>query len=72
VVTLRRTRRKTIIFHPTLLPRIAVLEPELTAGLPPRITAATGMDAFTHGLEAYFSKGFHPIADAIALGCWRW
>jgi 4-hydroxybutyrate dehydrogenase len=69
VVTLRRTKRKTIIFHPTLLPRIAVLEPELTAGLPPRITAATGMDAFTHGLEAYFARGFHPIADSVAIGC---
>ncbi len=69
VVTIRRTKKKTIIFHPTLLPRIAALEPELTAGLPPRITAATGMDAFAHGLESYFSRGFHPIADAVALGC---
>jgi 4-hydroxybutyrate dehydrogenase len=68
VITIERTRRKTIIFHPTLLPRIAVLDPELTVGLPPAITAATGMDAFTHGLESYLARGFHPMADSIALG----
>jgi alcohol dehydrogenase class IV len=46
---------------------MAILEPELTVGLPPHITAATGVDAFVHCLEAYFSPGFHPIADGIAL-----
>src|SRR5262245_3481354 len=69
VITIERTGKKTIIFHPTLMPRIAVLDPELTTGLPPRLTAATGMDAFTHGLETYFCPRFHPPADAMALGC---
>jgi alcohol dehydrogenase class IV len=62
------TGRKLIVFHPRLLPRIAVLDPELTIGLPAKVTAATGMDAFTHGIEAYFARAFHPMADAIALG----
>jgi 4-hydroxybutyrate dehydrogenase len=67
VIILRDTGRKTIIFHPELLPSIAVLEPELTAGMPPHLTAATGMDAFVHCLEAYFVNMFHPMADGIAL-----
>ncbi|WP_428268044.1 iron-containing alcohol dehydrogenase [Haliangium sp.] len=69
VIVCADTGVKTVIFHPDLLPRIAVLDPELTVGLPPHLTAATGMDAFTHGLEAYLAQGFHPMADAIALGC---
>jgi alcohol dehydrogenase class IV len=67
VIIMRGTGRKTIFFHPDLMPRIAVLEPALTAELPPHITAATGIDAFSHCLEAYFASGFHPIADGIAL-----
>lgn len=67
VIITADTGNKTIIFHPTMLPKIAVLEPELTTGLPASITAATGIDAFTHCLEAYFAKGFHPMADGIAL-----
>lgn len=67
VIILRDTGRKTIIFHPELLPAIAVLEPKLTAGMPPFLTAATGMDAFVHCLEAYFVNMFHPMADGIAL-----
>ncbi|HPV41763.1 MAG TPA: iron-containing alcohol dehydrogenase [Spirochaetota bacterium] len=67
VIILRDTGRKTIIFHPDLLPSMAVLEPELTAGMPPFLTAATGMDAFVHCLEAYFVNMFHPMADGIAL-----
>jgi len=67
VIILRDTGRKTIIFHPELLPSIAVLEPELTAGMPPFLTAATGMDAFVHCLEAFFVNMFHPMADGIAL-----
>ncbi len=47
---------------------MAIVDPELTLDLPPHITAGTGMDAFTHNVEAYLSKGFHPICDAIALG----
>jgi alcohol dehydrogenase class IV len=69
VIITRDTGAKTVIFHPSLMPRVAVLDPELTVGLPPSLTAATGFDAFTHGLEAYFAKGFHPIADAVAIGC---
>ncbi|MBN1495146.1 MAG: iron-containing alcohol dehydrogenase [Spirochaetes bacterium] len=67
VIIVRDTGRKTIIFHPELLPSIAVLEPKLTAGMPPFLTAATGMDAFVHCLEAYFVNMFHPMADGIAL-----
>jgi alcohol dehydrogenase class IV len=69
VIITRDTKAKTVIFHPSLMPKVAVLDPELTVGLPASLTAATGFDAFTHGLEAYFAKGFHPIADAVALGC---
>jgi 4-hydroxybutyrate dehydrogenase len=58
---------KTVIFHPSLLARVAILDPELTVGLPPFMTAATGMDALTHNLEAYVAKGDHPLADAIAI-----
>jgi alcohol dehydrogenase class IV len=57
---------KKIIFHPKMLPSIVILDPELTVGLPPHVTAATGMDALSHCLEAYCAPGFHPIADGIA------
>ena len=67
VITLKDTGQKTIFFHPSLMPDIAVLDPKLTVGLPPHITAATGMDAFTHCMEAYLVDSFHPMADAIAL-----
>jgi len=67
VIIMRETGRKTIFFHPELLPAIAVLEPELTAGMSPFLTAATGMDAFVHCLESYFVNMFHPMADGIAL-----
>ncbi|MBN2160212.1 MAG: iron-containing alcohol dehydrogenase [Spirochaetes bacterium] len=67
VIILRETGRKTIFFHPEILPAIAVLEPALTVGMPPLLTAATGMDAFVHCLEAYFVNMFHPMADGIAL-----
>jgi alcohol dehydrogenase class IV len=68
VVTLVATGRKTVIFSPHLLAKVAILDPELTRSLPPRVTAATGFDALTHCLEAYCSIGDHPMADAIALG----
>ena len=58
---------KKIIFHPKMLPAVVIADPELTVGLPPRITAATGMDALAHCLEAYCAPGFHPLADGIAL-----
>ena len=67
VAFLEDTQRKTVIFAPALLPRAAIVDPELTYGLPPRQTAATGLDAFTHCLEAYLSNGFHPLADAVAI-----
>lgn len=57
---------KRIIFHPKMLPAIVILDPELTLGLPPHVTAATGMDALSHCLEAYCAPGFHPMADGIA------
>jgi len=67
VITLKETGRKTIFFHPGLMPDIAVLDPILTVGLPPHITVATGMDAFTHCAEAYLVDSFHPMADALAV-----
>jgi len=57
---------KKIIFHPDMLPGIVILDPELTVGLPPTVTAATGMDALSHCLEAWCAPGFHPMADGIA------
>lgn len=67
VLTVRSTGRKTVIFSPRLLPRVALLDPELTRGLPQSVTAATGFDALTHCIEAYLARGDHPMADAIAL-----
>ena len=58
---------KKIIFHPKFLPSIVILDPLLTKNLPPDITAATGMDALAHNLEAYCAPGYHPMADGIAL-----
>jgi len=68
VVTLEANHRKTVIFSPHLLAKVAILDPELTVSMPPRITAATGFDALTHCLEAFVSLGEHPMADAIAIG----
>ena len=67
VITLKATGRKTVIFSPYLIPSLAIADPELTFDLPPRLTAATGMDAMTHNLEAYLAVGYHPMCDAIAL-----
>jgi alcohol dehydrogenase class IV len=61
------TLEKKIIFHPKIMPTIVILDPCLTIDLPPRITAATGMDALAHNLEAFCAPGFHPMADGIAL-----
>ncbi len=68
VITLQATNRKTVIFSPFLIPSVALADPELTLDLPPHITAGTGMDAFTHNVEAYLAKSYHPMCDAIALG----
>ncbi len=67
VITDEATHTKKIIFHPKMMPRIVIADPELTVGLPPKVTAATGMDAFAHCLEAYCAPFFHPYADGIAL-----
>jgi 4-hydroxybutyrate dehydrogenase len=67
VITLKATGRKTVIFSPHLIPDVAIADPELTFGLPSHLTAATGMDAMTHNLEAYLALGYHPMCDAIAL-----
>jgi len=67
VITIKATNRKTVIFSPYLIPSVALADPELTLDLPPHITAGTGMDAFTHNVEAYLAKGYHPMCDAIAL-----
>ena len=58
---------KKIIFHPKILPSIVILDPCLTTELSPRLTAATGMDALAHNLEAFCAPNFHPMADGIAL-----
>ena len=67
VIVNEKTGKKIIIFHPKILPSIVILDPVLTVGLPPKITAATGMDALAHNLEAFCAPAFHPMADGIAL-----
>ncbi|MFT3679330.1 MAG: iron-containing alcohol dehydrogenase [Ferruginibacter sp.] len=61
------THRKRILFSPKLLAKIIFADPLLTMELPPFVTAATGMDALTHNMEAFIAKGFHPLAEGIAL-----
>ena len=67
VVTIESLHRKALVFSPHLLPKVAIVDPELTVGLPKALTAATGMDALTHNLESYLSTVYHPICDGIAL-----
>jgi len=67
VVINEATHQKKIIFHPKMMPGVVISDPELTIGLPPGVTAATGIDAFVHCFEAYCAPGFHPLADGIAL-----
>jgi 4-hydroxybutyrate dehydrogenase len=67
VITLDATKRKAVIFHPELLAKLVILDPELTRGLPPKLTAATGADALTHCIESYTCPVFHPMCDGIAL-----
>ena len=66
VITVKATNKKTIIFAPQMMPDIAVLDPEITLSLPKGLTAATGVDAFVHNLEAYIMDVFHPFADGLA------
>ena len=67
VLTDLRDHTKKIIFHPKMLPAIVLEDPELTVGLPAHITAAVGMDALSHSLEAYCAPGYHPMAEGIAV-----
>jgi alcohol dehydrogenase class IV len=67
VILNETTHQKKIIFHPLMMPKVVISDPELTVGLPRWVTAATGMDAFVHCFEAYCAPGFHPLADGIAL-----
>lgn len=67
VITDERDHTKKIIFHPKMLPILVIADPELTLGLPAKVTAATGMDALSHNLEALCSPLFHPMAAGIAL-----
>jgi alcohol dehydrogenase class IV len=67
VILDEEAEEKKIIFHPRMLPAIVISDPELTVGLPPGVTAATGLDAYTHCFEAFCAPGFHPMADGIAV-----
>ncbi len=67
VITNSETHTKKVIFHPLMMPRTVISDPELSVGLPKFVTAGTGMDALSHCLEAYCAPGFHPMADGIAV-----
>jgi alcohol dehydrogenase class IV len=67
VITREDTHEKKIIFHPLMMPKVAIEDPELAVGLPPFLTMATGMDALSHCFEAYCVDAFHPLADGVAL-----
>jgi len=67
VVTDEKTHTKKIVFHPLMMPKVTICDPELTVGMPPKITAGTGMDALAHCLEAYCGPFYHPMADGIAV-----
>lgn len=71
VVTDPRDHLKKIIFHPKMMPGLVIADPDLTIGLPAKITAATGMDALSHNLEAYCTTYYHPMADGIALNAMK-
>ncbi|MBL9171671.1 MAG: iron-containing alcohol dehydrogenase [Verrucomicrobiales bacterium] len=67
VITLDSTHRKAVLFHPELLAKLVILDPEVTVGLPAKLTAATGADALTHCIESFTCPQFHPLCDGIAL-----
>lgn len=67
VIANEETHTKKVIFHPTMLPQVVICDPELVTGLPPALTAYTGMDALVHCFEAYCALGYHPMAEGIAL-----
>jgi alcohol dehydrogenase class IV len=67
VITQAATHTKKVIFHPKMMPRVVICDPELTVGMPAFITAGTGMDALAHCLEAYCAPSYHPMAEGIAV-----
>lgn len=67
VITQEATHTKKVIFHPGMMPKVTLCDPELTVGMPPKITAGTGMDALAHCLEAYCAPFYHPMAEGIAV-----
>ena len=67
VITDEATHTKKVVFHPKMMPQIVICDPDLTVGMPPLITAGTGMDALAHCLEAYCAPSYHPMADGIAV-----
>jgi len=67
VITNEETHTKKVIFHPKMMPVIVIADPALTVGLPAHVTAATGMDALAHNLEAYLAPGYHPLAEGIGV-----
>ena len=67
VITQEATHTKKVIFHPKMMPRMVICDPELTAGMPPSITMGTGMDALAHCFEAYCAPSYHPMAEGSAV-----
>jgi len=67
VITQESTHTKKVIFHPKMMPKVVICDPELTVGMPPSITTGTGMDALAHCLEAYCAPSYHPMAEGIAV-----
>jgi alcohol dehydrogenase class IV len=67
VITDETTHTKKVIFHPLMMPKVVIADPELTVGMPAFITVGTGFDALAHCLEAYCALGYHPLADGIAV-----
>jgi alcohol dehydrogenase len=67
VITQEATHTKKVIFHPLMMPKVTICDPELTVGMPPHVTAGTGLDALAHCLEAYSSPSYHPMAEGIAV-----
>jgi alcohol dehydrogenase class IV len=67
VISEEESHVKRVVFSPLILAKVVFADPELTLGLPPAVTAATGMDALTHNIESYLSPAYHPLCDGIAL-----
>ncbi len=67
VITNEETHIKKVIFHPKMMPGVVISDPALTVGLPPHITAGTGLDAYIHCFEAFCAPGYHPMAEGIAV-----